>query len=91
MSDKRTFNPGRLLQAVFGIARGTLAVDWTDDSKSVQVGLQKWDSVNKVWTSSSQGPVTAYAGLPFNDTLTQNTVVWMVYLYKTYFVVLASC
>ena len=91
MSDKRTFNPGRLIQAVFGISRGILVSDWSNASDPTQVSLTTWDSGNKRWISSSQGTVTAYAGLPFTDTIVKDSVVWMVYLYKTYFIVLASC
>ena len=88
MSDKRTLKPGNLLRAVLGFSRGVLGADFINPNGSVPVGITTWTGTG--W--SAQGaPVTAYAGLPFTDTIPQGSVVWLIYIYKTYFVILASC
>jgi hypothetical protein len=94
MSDKRTFNPGRLLTGLFGIARGITNNDLLATASNVQVTLQTYNS--GVWGTSmdrfnNPNVVTAVPGLPINNSIPKSSIVWMFYIYKTYFIVLASC
>lgn len=94
MSDKRTFNPGRILTALFGIARGTTNSDLVSSGQNIQVTIQTYSSGS--WSTSmdrfgNPNVVTAIPGLPINNTIPKSSIVWMFYIYKTYFIVLASC
>lgn len=96
MSAKRTFGPGRLLAAVFGISRGVTVADWVDPAITTVISIQQWgDGINPLatgWqTFTPPQTVSAYAGLPFTNTIPAGSVVWMFYLFGTYFVVLTSC
>ncbi len=82
--------------ALFGVARGRVADDWDLSlSETVTVNLEQWGNgagVGTGWGSPSPAQsVKAYAGLDFTDTITQGSIVWMFYLFRTYFVVLTSC
>lgn len=89
MSKRKTFRAGSLFRSILGVNRGRTKNSGSGDGPH-RIILQEWSTISQQWSDTSD-EVDAYAGLPITDPFESAKIVWMFYIFKTYFIVLLEC